>query len=253
MISHGFRTRFPLDISRVRAVVRKELRDYRRKRSIVVAMAILPAIFLIQPTLSIFLAPASTTTSSYLDLPLLLLLLIPVIMPSTLAAYSVVGEREQGTLEPLLTTPIRRQEFILGKATSVMIPTLALSYTVFGVFLAIVWLFAKPAVSSGVFHQGPVLMALILFTPLLAGWAVVVGMAVSVRASEIRVAQQLGMIASFPPLSIVVLLGVGVIHPTFVVALFCAVGLLLIDLRALRIVARMFDRERLITGVKARR
>ena len=39
----------------VRAVVRKELRDYRRKRSIVVAMVILPVIFLIQPTLSIFL------------------------------------------------------------------------------------------------------------------------------------------------------------------------------------------------------
>ena len=253
MISQRLRNRFPLDISRVRAVVRKELRDYRRKRSIVVAMAILPAIFLIQPTLSIFLAPASITTSSYLDLPLLLLLLIPVIMPSTLAAYSVVGEREQGTLEPLLTTPIRRQEFILGKATSVMIPTLALSYAVFGVFLAIVWLFAKPAVSSAVFHQGPVLLALLLFTPLLAGWAVVVGMAVSVRASEIRVAQQLGMIASFPPLSIVVLLGVGAIHPTFRVALLCAVGLLLIDLRALRMVARMFDRERLITGVKARR
>jgi ABC-2 type transport system permease protein len=61
------------------------------------------------------------------------------------------------------------------------------------------------------------------------------------------------MIASFPPLSIVVLLGVGVIHPTFVVALVCAVGLLVIDLRALRIVARMFDRERLVTGAKALR
>ena len=134
-----------------------------------------------------------------------------------------------------------------------MIPTLVLSYAVFGVFLAVVWLFAKPAVASGVFHQGPVLLALFLFTPLLAGWAIVVGMAVSVRASEIRVAQQLGMIASFPPLSIVVLLGVGVIHPTFVVALVCAVGLLVIDLRALRIVARMFDRERLVTGAKALR
>jgi ABC-2 type transport system permease protein len=241
------------DVSRVRAVIRKELRDYRRKRSIVVAMGILPAIFLIQPTLAIFLAPASIPSDSYLDLPLLLLLLIPVITPSTLAAYSVAGEREQGTLEPLLTTPIRRQEFILGKAASVMIPTLVLSYAVFGVFLAVVWLFAKPAVASGVFHQGPVLLALFLFTPLLAGWAIVVGMAVSVRASEIRVAQQLGMIASFPPLSIVVLLGVGVIHPTFVVALVCAVGLLVIDLRALRIVARMFDRERLVTGAKALR
>jgi ABC-2 type transport system permease protein len=179
--------------------------------------------------------------------------LIPVIMPSTLAAYSVVGEREQGTLEPLLTTPIRRQEFILGKAAAVMIPTLALSYTVFGLFLAFVSLFADPAIASDVFHQGPVLLALALFTPLLAGWAIVVGMAVSVRASEVRVAQQLGTVASFPPLGVVVLFGVGVIHPTFTVAALLAIGLLVIDVRALRIVSQMFDRERLVTGAKAAR
>jgi ABC-type Na+ efflux pump permease subunit len=241
-----------IDGTRVRAVVRKELRDYRRKRSIVVAMVIVPAIFLIQPTLSIFLAPPSTTTTS-ITLPLLLLLLIPVITPSTLAAYTVVGEREQGTLEPLLTTPIRRQEFILGKGAAVMIPTLVLSYVVFGIFLALVWLFANPVIASEVFHQGPVLLALGLLTPLLAGWAIVVGMAVSVRANEVRVAQQLGMIASFPPLGVVVLLGVGVIHPTFTVAAVFAAALLVIDVRALRVVSRMFDRERLVTGTKAAR
>jgi ABC-type Na+ efflux pump permease subunit len=240
-----------LDAGRVRAVVRKELRDYRRRRSIVVAMVILPAIFLIQPTLSVFLASPSTTSASDVGLPLLLLLLIPVITPSTLAAYSVVGERDQGTLEPLLTTPIRRNEFILGKAAAVMIPTLVLSYAVFGVFLALVELFANPVIASRVFHQGPVLLGLALFTPLLAGWAIIVGMAVSVRANEVRVAQQLGMIASFPPLGVVVLFAVGVIQPTFTVAVLFAVGLLLVDARAFRIVARMFDRERLVTGSKA--
>jgi ABC-2 type transport system permease protein len=241
-----------LDSIRIRAVVRKELRDYRRKRSIVAAMAIFPAVFLIQPTLAVFLASPATSSDTYLDLPLLLLLLIPVIMPSTLAAYSIVGEREQGTLEPLLTTPIRRQEFIAGKAAAVMIPTLALSYIVFGLFFAVVRLFANPVAASTVFHQGPVLLALVLFTPLLAGWAVVVGMAVSVRASEVRVAQQLGMIASFPPLAVVVLLGVGTIRPTFAVAVEFAIGLLVIDAQAMRLVSRMFDRERLVTGAKAR-
>jgi ABC-2 type transport system permease protein len=87
----------------------------------------------------------------------------------------------------------------------------------------------------------------------LAGWAIVVGMAVSVRANEVRVAQQLGTLASFPPLGVVVLLGIGAIHPTFSVALECAVGLLVADVQALRLVSRMFDRERLVTGVKAAR
>jgi ABC-2 type transport system permease protein len=242
------------DAARVRAVVRKELRDYRRKRAIVVSMAVLPLLFLAEPVVAIFLVPSSgTDLDNYVVLPLLYLLLIPVLTPGTLAAYAVAGEREQGTLEPLLTTPIRKQEFILGKAAAVMIPTLALSYTVFSLFLIAVALFAKPAIASAVFHQGPVLLALFLFAPLLAGWAIVVGMAVSVRASEVRVAQQLGTLASFPIIGVVALLAVGVIHPTFGVAVLFAVVLLAIDVRALRIVARMFDRERLVTGTKAAR
>ena len=203
-----------LDATRVRAVVRKELRDFRRKRSIVATMCILPLFFLVEPVVTIFLVTPSTSGAALqksLILPILYLLLIPTIMPSTLAAYSVVGEREQGTLEPLLTTPLRQQEFLLGKATSVMIPTLALSYTLFGVFLAAVRLFANSAVASAVFHDSPVILALLLLAPLMAGWGIVVGMAVSVRATEVRVAQQLGTLASLPPVAVIILLAVGVV------------------------------------------
>ena len=50
--------------------------------------------------------PAATSGSDqYVVFPLLYLLLIPVFTPPTLAAYTIAGEREQGTLEPLLTTP----------------------------------------------------------------------------------------------------------------------------------------------------
>src|ERR1039457_3755364 len=91
-------TRF--DAARVGAVVRKELQEYRRKRSIVVAMIILPAIFSIEPLLAVFLGSQNPVGDPSYRGPLLLLLLIPVITPSTLAAYSVAGEREQGTLEP---------------------------------------------------------------------------------------------------------------------------------------------------------
>jgi ABC-type Na+ efflux pump permease subunit len=243
-----------LDTTRINAVVRKELRDYRRKRSIVVTMCVLPLLFLVEPVVTIFIVTPTTSGAALqksLILPLLYLLLIPTIMPSTLSAYSVVGEREQGTLEPLLTTPIRQQEFLVGKATSVMIPTLALSYAVFTLFLAAAWLFADSATSTAVFHDGPVILALFLLAPLLAGWGIVVGMAVSVRASEARVAQQLATLASFPPVVIIILLAVGVVSPTFLVALAIAVGLLVTDAFLLRFVARMFDRERLVTGAKA--
>jgi ABC-type Na+ efflux pump permease subunit len=243
-----------IDFTRVLAVVRKELLDYRRKRSIVVTMLIFPILFLVEPVVAIFVAPPSGSSAS-LDktviLPLLYMLLIAVVTPSTLAAYSIVGERDQGTLEPLLTTPLRQQEFVLGKAAAVMIPSVGLAYAVYALFLLCVKLFAHHDIADAVFHDGPTLLTLFLFTPLVAGWAVVVGMAVSVRATEVRVAQQLGMLASFPVIGVIILLISGVIHPTFAAAIEFALGLFVVDVLALRLVSRLFDRERLVTGARA--
>jgi ABC-2 type transport system permease protein len=243
-----------IDATRVLAVVRKELLDYRRKRSIVVSMMAVPVLFLVEPVVAIFVAPPSGS-SAYLDktviLSILYMLLIAVITPSVLAAYSVVGERDQGTLEPLLTTPLRQQEFVLGKAAAMMIPSVGLAYVVYTLFLLCVELFAHSDVANAVFHDGPTLLTLYLFTPLLAGWAVVVGMAVSVRATEVRVAQQLGTLASLPVIGVIILLISGVVHPTFVAAIEFALGLAVVDALALVLVSRLFDRERLVTGAKA--
>lgn len=243
-----------LDGGRIWAVVRKELRDYQRKRSIVVTMFVFPILFLVEPIVTIFVATPTTTGAALqksLILPIVYLLLTPTIMPSTLAAYTVVGEREQGTLEPLLTTPLRQQEFVLGKALSVFIPTMVLSYAEFALFLIATRLGASSVVSSAVFHNSPIILALFLFAPLMAGWGILVGMAISVRATEVRVAQQLGALASFPPISVIVLLAAGAVSPTFPVALEFAAGLLVIDTLLLRTISRMFDRERLVTGSRA--
>jgi ABC-type Na+ efflux pump permease subunit len=243
-----------LDATRIGAVVRKELRDYRRNRFIFLTMTIMPFVFLALPMIDIFLIKVSASSAQLdkrLGAALLYMLLIPVLVPATLAGYSVVGEREQGTLEPLLTTPIRQQEFIVGKAAAVMIPSLAIAYAVFGLFLAAVRLFANSIVASAIFHQGPVLLAQVLFTPLLAGWAIGIGMAISARSSDVRVAQQLSTFASLPPLGITALLSLNVIHPTFSLALAFAGGLLAVDVLALRFVSSLFDPERLVTGTKA--
>ena len=101
------------------------------------------------------------------------------------------------------------------------------------------------------FDDGPIILALFLLAPLMAGWGIVVGMAVSVRATEVRVAQQLGALASIPPIGVIILLAAGVVSPTFAVAIAFAIGLLVVDGLLLRFVSGMFDRERLVTGAKA--
>jgi ABC-type Na+ efflux pump permease subunit len=238
--------------ARVGAILQKELRDYRRNRFIVLTMSILPLIFIAAPLVQLFTIKVSVTSANLdtrIGISLLYLLIIPVIIPSVLSAYSVVGEREQGTLEPVLTTPIHREEFLIGKALAALLPALAVAYAIFGIFLAATAAFAHPAVVTAVFERDHLLVQL-LFTPLVAGWSIWVGIAVSTRVSDVRAAQQLAILASLPPVAIVALFSFNVITPSLGLALGLAAALLLIDGLAWRVVAAMFDRERLVTGTR---
>jgi ABC-2 type transport system permease protein len=230
---------------RVRAIVRKELREYRRNRSIIVGMAIFPLIFLVQPLASVFATSASAAVRLRHHHELAYLLAIPALVPATLAAFAVVGERQQGTLEPVLSTPIRREELLLSKALAVLVPSVAIAYLVFGVFVALVALFAASGVPSALI-RGPDVLAQVIFTPLIAGWSIWLGIAISTRASEVRVAQQLVTLASLPTIAVTTLIAVDVIRPTIGLVFGLGAALLFGNRLGWRVVSAMFHRERLI-------
>ena len=236
--------------SRIGAVVRKELTEFRRNRLIVATAAVLPVLFMVSPTASVLLVKAQTVSTALdkrVEASLFIPLLIPVLVPALLSAYAVVGERDQGTLEPVLTTPVGRAELLVGKAVAIFMPTAALAYLMFGVFVAITQLAARPAVAAAVRHA-PQLPAALVFIPLLAAWAIWVGLAISARATDTRVAQQLSTLASLPPVALAALMSFQVISPTFTLVVALAGALLVIDCGACLVVARLFDRERLVTG-----
>jgi len=166
-----------------------------------------------------------------------------------MSAYSVVGEREQGTLEPVLTTPVRSAELLAGKALAIFVPTVGVAYVMFGVFFAITQLFAVSPVAAAVRHA-PELPAELVFIPLLAAWAIWAGLAVSARASETRVAHQLSALASLPAIALVALMSFRIVTPSLGLAVVLALALLAIDCGACFVVAGLFDRERLVTGTR---
>jgi hypothetical protein len=242
-------------IARIGAVIRKEFAEFRRNRLIVTTSAALPLIFLIGPTatiLDIQASAASATLDKRVDYALFLPLMVSVLVPAILSAYSVIGEREQGTLEPVLTTPVSRTELLTGKAAAVFMPAVVLGYLIFGVFIAITQLAAASPVAAAVRHA-PQLPAALVFIPLLSAWAIWAGMAISTRVSDTRVAQQLCVLGSLPPVVLAALMSFHVISPTFTLAAALAGGLLAADCAACLVVVRLFDRERLITGARPSR
>jgi ABC-type Na+ efflux pump permease subunit len=232
---------------RVRAIVRKELREYRRTRAVVLAMAILPLIFLIQPLVAVFLLKSSDATQLSQRHLLLYLMALPALAPAAVAAASIVGERQQGTLEPVLTTPIRRDELVAGKSLAPLIPAVAVSYAVYAFFLASAELFAQPGVAPALV-RGPDVLAQLIFTPLIAGWSIWIAIAISARSSDIRAAQQLSILACLPTAAVTSLIAFGVIHATLCLAVGLGVALLLANRFGWRIVSATLDRERLLTG-----
>ena len=244
-----------VDFGRVRAVFRKELRQFRRNRTIVITMGILPLLFLTGPMINVFSLSASSSSSTVHGVTgsvFLLMLIVPVILPAAVSAYSVVGERDQGTLEPLLTTPVRRVELMLGKGLAAVLPATVVTYVLYTVFVVAVRLWAAHAVFSQIWQAPPILVE-VLFAPLLATWSVCVGMAVSVRSTDVRVAQQLSTLAGLPPLGLVVLITFRVIAPTVLSAVAIGLALIVLDCLAGWVASLMLDRERLIVGRRAPR
>jgi ABC-2 type transport system permease protein len=235
---------------RVTALVRKELQDYRRNRYILFTMTMIPIIFLLQPLIYLLGLPAAASIPLSHRHELLYLMAIPVLTPAFMAASSVVMERQQGTLEPVLTTPVTREEFVLAKALAPLLPAVAASYLVYGLFVVIIEVFANPGVAPALLQWSGIL-AQVLFTPFLALWSIWVGIAVSTRMSDVRAAQQLAVLANLPLVILTSLIAFNAIAPTEGLVLGLAAALLVVDRLGWWFVSALFDRERLITGSRS--
>jgi ABC-2 type transport system permease protein len=122
-------------------------------------------------------------------------------------------------------------------------------YLVFALFLIAASVFARPEIAAAI-YQSQTLIVQVVFTPLLAAATTWIGLAISTRTSDARVAQQLSILGSLPMLVATVLEAFDFIHAT--TGLFVAAGIVLAaaDAQGWRFVAPMFDRERLITGTR---
>lgn len=236
-------------MNRVAAVARKEIVEYRRDKLIVITMGVLPVVFLLLPLIGALGTPRTASAAqarAVASEAMLLFLLIPTFLPTTLAAYLVIGERDHETLEPVLTTPVTDRELLLGKALAATLPALALAWLFFTVFVVLTRLFAAPAVVAVVW-QTPQFVAQLLLAPTLCVFAIVVGMSISVRVRDVRVAQQLSGLSMLPVIAGVALLSVGLFAPTVELFVGAAAAVALVDAAGTLLLIRMFNRERLLT------
>lgn len=233
----------------VRALVRKEWREFRHHRMILMTATILPIAFLVLPILNLVFfdidrAPGGVNLA--VGQAMFCFFLTPVIVPATMAAYGVIGERDQGTLEPLLTLPMTDRQFVAGKVLAIVGPTIAMTFGIYAAYMGVV----AAAVHSEV--RGQALdwiwpFGLVLMTPVLALFSTLIGMTFSARAKDVRVAEHLSGLVLLPGMLPILLVVTRTIPATVVTWLVFATLVAAVDMLLWRGAARGFDRERVIS------
>ncbi len=263
-----------MDVRRIRTVVDKEWAEVFKNRMVLFTVSFMPLVFTVLPLVILSATRSTNLGGDVTDLPaqfeaacgnvpaaecfqvfilnefLLLFMMMPLIIPVSIAAYSIVGEKTTHSLEPLLATPITTIELLVGKALAAAIPAVLATWGGFAIFAA-----GAPLVGAGratVAHLfSPVwLLAIFVVGPLMSIVAVNFAIIVSSRVNDPRVAEQTAAVIIVPLLAVLFgqLAGVIVLNAAFIlIAIAC---LAVLDAGMVMVGARLFQRERILTQWK---
>ena len=174
------------------------------------------------------------------------LLLVPCFVALTIASFSIVEEKLTKTLEPLLATPVRTWELLLGKSLAGAIPSIIMSWVSAGFFI----LLTTISGSNLLIEQGlnaRWLISLVILAPLVSILSLMLGVIASSRAGDAKSAQNMGLIVILPVLALVGAQLFGLILLDAAGLLALSVIILLGSYVTLRIAVRLFQRESILT------
>jgi ABC-2 type transport system permease protein len=257
-------------------IMRKEWAEVFKNRFVVFTVAFLPVIMTALPLITLYatgsteeiigmseadlparfqslcegLSPASCGQYFVVSQFMMLFMLMPLAIPVTIASYSIVGEKTTRTLEPVLATPVKTWELLVGKGLAASIPAVIATWISFAVFLAGARLLAAGQDLILRLLDPLWLVAVFVVGPLLAIAAVSVAVMVSSRANDPRVAEQLSMLVMIPLLGLFFGQIAGLIYIDRVVILWMAVGVALLDAGLLYFATLLFQRETILTRWK---
>ena len=177
---------------------------------------------------------------------MMLFMLIPVVIPSVIAAYSIVGEKTTRSLEPLLATPINTIELLVGKCLAAVIPAIITTFGAYAIFTMGASILVSNKTLLSAFFEPRWLIAILVVGPLLAILATTFALMVSSRVNDPRVAQQISMVIIIP-----VMVGFfGQVSGLFVLNTqlisIVALMLLVLDVLMIYLASQVFDRESIL-------
>ncbi|MCO5182928.1 MAG: ABC transporter permease subunit [Anaerolineae bacterium] len=262
-------------MNKIKVVVLKEWAEVFRNKLVLFSVAFLPLVLLALPFIMVIImnnvpleeatvddipeallgtmcggmSEADCALVYMLNLFTIMLMILPVMIPVTIAAYSIVGEKTSRTLEPLLATPITTSELLTAKAVAAVLPAVVATFLSFVIYSIGLRFMVNETIYNAAL--GPIWwFAIIVVAPLLSLFSVCLAIIVSSRVTDPRVAEQMSGIVILPIILIIVGQSLGIIlieaRFLFLVAVITAVA----DAILLYFAVQLFQRERILTQWK---
>ena len=172
-----------------------------------------------------------------------------VTIPTAIASYSLVGEKLQKSLEPLLATPMSDGDILLGKSISGLLIPVASIYAGSIIFMALMDHFTQ-GVLGYLYYPNWHMGIILLVVPLASLLSVEINIIISARMTDARSAQQLGTLLILPFIGLYLASELEIFPFTDTNLLILAGVLVLIDLAFFFVSKATFQREEILTRWK---
>jgi len=192
-------------LSQAWIVASKDFATFTKRRNITYSVFMVPLLIaILLPAVVYYMEHKGNGPVSAAQLVVLLpafgffYLILAGVIPTTIASYSIAGEKVEKSLEPLLATPTTDNEILLGKgiaATALPMGAILASATAYMILTDLV---TQSTLGYYYFPNWNEAIVLFLMVPLAAVMSVEWNVVVSSRVTDVRVAQQLGTLIMLP-------------------------------------------------------
>lgn len=239
-------------ISKAWLIAAKDLRIFRTKRNVLYSAAFIPFMLAVAlPLLIRFISTKPNITApileNFLNAFSFFFVILAAITPTAIASYSMVGEKVQKSLEPLLAAPITDSELLMGKAMASFIPTIVPIWVASVIFMVLVDIFSSGKLGFSYYPNGTIALIMLLLVPLAVIFSIGLNVLISSRVNDVRTAQMYGYFSVLPFAAVYLLTEIQVLKLDTVDLWIIAGVLLIINLILFPSSARTFQREKILT------
>jgi ABC-2 type transport system permease protein len=243
-------------LSRAWIIAEKDFAVFRKKKSVIYSVILFPLFVSISlPLIVQFIGskiggiPAEALPT-VLNAYSLFFITGAVTLPTAIASYSIVGEKLQNSIEPLLATPTTEREILLGKSIAAFLPPIAAIYAGALIFMALIDSLTYSTLGYFYFPNWNMAVIMFLLAPLGSILSIEFNILISSRVSDVRAAQQLSGIVALPFVGIYVLAEASILSLESKSLLIISASLVAIDVILFYFSEAIFRREKILTKWK---